>query len=358
MSQSNNRKSYLSTLTILLLVLLLVTTKITTSNDEIIVPSTNNPVKVDGIIHTREWSDANHIEYASYDGGLNDIYIKYDLTNELLCIGFIIDDSNYYKEDSFVLSFDLNNDGGDYPKRDDYNMEMFRDTYAPNSYVNLDIVLGRGTGLSWPDHDDYDYNMKTLPYPFGKITWSRNEVDRTNLNDTTIEQGNSWCGEFTVSLPKTASTESGSVQQGLNIGVLFGQSDYYDVNGKQQYTYVYWPSPPGDVNVPKTWIDMNIYINNTPPEPTPSPTPTPTPTTAPTPTPTPTPTLTPTPTPTATPIPTTTPSPSPSSTPTPTPEPQGGGVPIPIVYVILGLICSVLFLRSQIRNRKTKIFFI
>jgi len=239
-----------------------------------------------------EWSDANHIQYASYDGGLNDVYIKYDLNNELLCIGFIIDDSKYYKEDSFVLSFDLNNDGGDYPKRDDYNMEIFRDTYAPNSYVNLDIVLGRGTGLSWPAHDDYDYNMKTLPYPFGKITWSRNEVDRANLNNTTIEQGNSWCGEFTVSLPKTATTESGSVQQGLNLGVLLGQSDYYDINGKQEYTYVYWPSPPGDVNIPKTWIDMNLNVNNTTPEPTPTPTLTPNPT----PTPTPKPTITPTPT--------------------------------------------------------------
>ena len=200
--------------------------------DTLNIPSSEKSVVIDANLEPDEWSDAVHLQFDSLNGGIVDVYMKYDKIQQLFLCGYIIDDSTSDPEDIFLLGVDRDASADENISKDDYLLSIFRESYVYSANFHIDTTLGEGTGDGWENYDEFDANINNFKSPFGAFVWARAETSRGGP-----VQGDTWCGEFSLYLPLTAQTASGSVNDGLTMGFLIGYEDTQPVKDYRFYFY-------------------------------------------------------------------------------------------------------------------------
>lgn len=230
------------------------------------IPSSEKSVVLDANLEQDEWDDAIHIQFDSLNGGLVDVYMKYDKIKQLFLCGFIIDDSTPDPEDIFFLGVDRDASGDEKIQDDDYLLSIFRDSLVLSANFHIDTTLGEGTGNGWEYYDDFDANIQRFKSPFRDLVWVRGETSRSGPI-----QGDSWSGEFSLYLPLTAQTASGSVNDGLTMGFLIGFEDTQPV---KNYRFSFYSI--GEIEgtedtltpvSPSVWTTVYLYKEQILPEP-------------------------------------------------------------------------------------------
>ena len=207
------------------------------SNDIITVPISEKSVNLDGELFLNsgdEWDDANMITFTSANKiGLNNFYIKYDITNQYLLGAFLASDKTYVENDGIFILFDVDHDGGN-PEPTDLCIGMFRETlyYKNKSYLSY-YAQGNGT---W-NTDEAVFDPTNLPSPFGDFDWAE------------CSFADYWCVEFRIFLGK---------QDAVTMGIALDQIDYEQSGGTKNRGL--FPSE-SDPYSPSSYADLIFHIN-------------------------------------------------------------------------------------------------
>ena len=179
----------------------------------IVIPFSDIPVQLDGILTQEEWNDSVMVSFQSADGmGSAYVCLKYYAPASTLYVSFQASDETYSPDDTFSLRLDLNHDGGGAPRPDDY---LFSVTRGQGFWVY------RGTGTDWQGE----------LYP---------EPCYANLYDWSTD----WSAEMEIPM---------NVTDLQALGVAFRQLDFY---GTGSTDWVASDYPVGiDRNVPDEWAD-------------------------------------------------------------------------------------------------------
>lgn len=168
---------------------------------------------IDGFISTNEWDDANFIQYTLSGDVTATVYFKED--GEALYVAFDIPTEEYEGDDSGIM-FDIDNDGGDRPQRDDIVIQQRRDGSEKRERI--------GTGLAW------------ISIP------SSGWTEETSSSET------GWQIEYSIDYAKLNINPDESKTLGIGFHILDNGMEYD------------WPINPC-FNIPDSWADMSSSNN-------------------------------------------------------------------------------------------------